>query len=123
MAKPALKELLQERILLLDGAMGTMIQSHQLSESDFRGDEFQDHKMDLKGCNDLLSLTQPEIIREIHCKYLEAGADIIETNTFNANAPGLSDYGLENEVYRINYESARIAKECTQKYTNKYDSL
>lgn len=116
MSKPDLKDLLQERILVLDGAMGTMIQSYNLGENDFRGDCFQGHSIDLKGCNDLLSITQPSIIKEIHSSYLESGADIIETNTFNSNGPGLSDYGLENEVFRINFESAKIAKQCTEPF-------
>ena len=86
------------RILLLDGAMGTMIQAERLAESDFRGERFKDWAQDLKGNNDLLSLTQPQVIRHIHDVYLEAGADIIETNTFNSNAPSMSDYGMESLV-------------------------
>ena len=104
------KELIAEKVLVLDGAMGTLIQEHKLSEKDFRGAEFQDHSSPLKGNNDLLSLTQPTIIKNIHKKYLEAGADIIETNTFNANRISLADYGLENLTYRINKEAARIAR-------------
>ncbi len=104
------KELIAEKVLVLDGAMGTLIQEHKLSEKDFRGAEFQDHSSPLKGNNDLLSLTQPTIIKNIHIRYLEAGADIIETNTFNANRISLADYGLENLTYRINKEAARIAR-------------
>src|SRR6478609_2924126 len=92
----ALDRALQTRILVLDGAMGTMIQRYQLSEADFRGERFKDHPRDLKGNNDLLSLTRPDIIQAIHRDYLEAGADIIETNTFNANRISLADYGLES---------------------------
>ena len=119
MSKSDLYQLLNDRILVLDGAMGTMIQSYNLSESDFRGDIFNDHTSDLKGCNDLLSLTRPEIIKEIHNAYFEAGADIVETNTFNSNAPGLADYNLENEVYRLNFESAKLASECAIKFSEK----
>ena len=91
-----LSSLLRERILLLDGAMGTMIQRHKLEEKDFRGERFADWPSDLKGNNDLLSLTQPEIIGGIHTAYLQAGADIIETNSFNANRISLADYGIES---------------------------
>ena len=112
-----LTQLIKNRILILDGAMGTMIQSYMLEEPDFRGSQFLNHNSDLKGCNDLLSITQPQIIEEIHDKYLSAEADIIETNTFNSNFPGMLDYGLEEYVYQINYESAKIAKKCTEKYT------
>ena len=101
---------ISRRVLVLDGAMGTMIQRYNLEEKDFRGERFKDHSFDLKGNNDLLSITQPHIIKEIHEAYLEAGADIIETNTFNANAISQSDYGLEELVYELNRESARIAK-------------
>ncbi|MEA1897062.1 MAG: methionine synthase [Bacteroidota bacterium] len=104
------EKLLAEKVLVLDGAMGTLIQDHKLSEKDFRGDEFQDHSSPLKGNNDLLSLTQPTIIKNIHKRYLEAGADIIETNTFNANRISLADYGLENLTYRINKAASQIAR-------------
>ncbi len=107
----AFREQLQERILILDGAMGTMIQGYDLMEADFRGDRFVDHDTDLSGCNDLLCLTRPEVIREIHAAYLAAGADIIETNTFNANAPSMADYGLESLVYEINRAAASLARE------------
>jgi 5-methyltetrahydrofolate--homocysteine methyltransferase len=104
------RRLLGERILVLDGAMGTMIQRHRLDESAYRGGRFAGWHRDLKGANDLLALTQPEIIAGIHRAYLEAGADIVETNTFNANAPSLADYGLESLVYELNLEAARLAR-------------
>ena len=91
-----LEELLQQRILILDGAMGTMIQRYKLDEADYRGERFKDWPSDLKGNNDLLSLTQPQIIRDIHKAYLEAGADIIETNTFNSTTVSLADYGRKS---------------------------
>ncbi|HRW76174.1 MAG TPA: homocysteine S-methyltransferase family protein, partial [Saprospiraceae bacterium] len=92
----ALSEAIQQRILILDGAMGTMIQRHQLDEAAYRGERFRDWHRDLKGNNDLLCLTQPEIIRRIHLEYLAAGSDILETNTFNANAISMADYGMED---------------------------
>uniref|UniRef100_T1JGD5 Methionine synthase n=1 Tax=Strigamia maritima TaxID=126957 RepID=T1JGD5_STRMM len=101
---------IQERILIIDGAMGTMIQKHRLDENAFRGAEFVNHPKSLKGNNDLLSLTQPEIIYDIHKTYLNVGADIIETNTFSGTSIAQADYGLENICYRLNYESAKIAK-------------
>ncbi|TVQ83969.1 MAG: methionine synthase [Micavibrio sp.] len=110
-AKNTLKTLIQQRILVLDGGMGTMIQAHRFSEKDYRGARFADWAGDLKGNNDLLSLTQPDVIRDIHTAYLEAGADIVETNTFNANAVALADYAMENLAREINYESARLARE------------
>jgi 5-methyltetrahydrofolate--homocysteine methyltransferase len=105
------KQLLESRILLLDGAMGTMIQGYGLSEGDFRGDRFVDWQMDLRGNNDLLSLTQPRVIREIHSAYLAAGCDVIETNTFNSNAPSMGDYGMESLVTELNLAAARLARE------------
>src|SRR5687767_2228623 len=96
-----LRRLLTQRILVLDGAMGTMIQRYQLSEEDFRGERFASHPRDLKSANDLLCLTRPDIIEEIHRAYLEAGSDIIETNTFNAQAISMADYALEPVVYEI----------------------
>src|SRR6188474_3055684 len=104
------RRLLDERILILDGAMGTVIQSYRLDESEYRGERFRDWARDLKGNNDLLSITRPELIAEIHRLYLDAGADIIETNTFNASAPSQSDYGLEGLVHELNLASARIAR-------------
>jgi len=114
-----IEALLKERILVLDGAMGTMIQRHQLEEEDFRGDRFKDHTSPLKGNNDLLSITRPEIIKEIHRQYFEAGADIVETNTFSGTAIAQADYQLEKAVYDINYESARIAREVADEMTAK----
>lgn len=114
-----LHELLKERILVLDGAMGTMIQQYRLSENDYRGTEFKDIEAPVKGNNDLLSLTQPAIIREIHLAYLEAGADIIETNTFNANRISQADYNMQHLSYRINFESAQLAKSVAEKVTAK----
>ena len=96
-----LEQLLTERIVILDGAMGTMIQGYRLGEADYRGRVWADWSRDLKGNHDLLSVTRPDVIREIHGKFLAAGADIIETNTFNSTAPSLSDYGLEAEVRRL----------------------
>jgi len=105
-----LERLLGERILILDGAMGTMIQSYKLAEADYRGERFAAYAQDLKGNNDLLSLTQPRIIREIHDAYLEAGADILSTNTFNSNAPSMADYGMEDLVYELNRAAAQLAR-------------
>ncbi|MBT8079497.1 MAG: methionine synthase [Gammaproteobacteria bacterium] len=111
-----LRRALDERILLLDGAMGTMIQQHRLTENDYRGARFAEWDSDLKGNNDLLSLTAPELVRQIHSEYLEAGADIIETNTFNANAPSMSDYGMEPLVGELNLTAARIAREAADEF-------
>lgn len=109
-----LKKLLAERIVLLDGAMGTMIQSYKLSEADYRGERFADFSHDLRGNNDLLCLTKPDVIRAIHRGYLEAGSDIIETNTFNANAPSMADYHMQDLVYELNVAGARLAREEVQ---------
>ena len=114
-----IRKLIEEKILIFDGAMGTMVQSFQLSEKDFRGEKFKDHPVDLKGNNDLLVLTQPEIVSEIHKLYLSAGADIIETNTFNANSISQSDYKMEDKVYDINYAAAKIASEAAKSFNNK----
>jgi len=108
-----IRTLLNHRILVIDGAMGTMIQRYNLTEEDYRGDRFRDWPSDIKGNNDLLCLTQPHIIREIHGHYLEAGADIIETNTFNAQKISLADYGMEALAYEMNVAAARIAREAT----------
>jgi len=102
---------LEKRILIIDGAMGTMIQRYKLNEADYRGERFKDWPSDLKGNNDLLCLTQPHIVKEIHKQYLEAGADIIETNTFNAQKVSLADYGMESLAYEMNLAAAKIAKE------------
>jgi 5-methyltetrahydrofolate--homocysteine methyltransferase len=117
--KSKIYEELEKRVLILDGAMGTMIQQYDLEEKDFRGERFKSSTICLKGNNDLLSLTQPHIIREIHEAYLEAGADIIETNTFNANAISQADYNLQKLVYELNLKSARIAKEVAEHSTSK----
>ena len=107
-----IKRLLERRVLMLDGAMGTMIQSYNLDEAGYRGERFQDFEADLKGNNDILSLTQPGIIEEIHESFLRAGADIIETNTFNGTSISQADYSTEEVVYEINRVSAEIAKGC-----------
>jgi len=113
-----LKEI-QKRILVLDGAMGTMLQRYNFTEEDFRGERFKNFHVPLKGNNDLLSITQPEAIQEVHRKYLEAGADIIETNTFSGTTIAMADYELEDLVYELNYESAKLAKEVAQEFTKK----
>lgn len=115
----SIQEILKDRILVLDGAMGTMIQRYKLEEEDFRSGWFEDHDKPLKGNNDLLSLTRPEIIKEIHSKYFEAGADIAETNTFSGTWIAQADYDLEKAVYDINYHSAKIAKEVAMEFTQK----
>lgn len=117
MEKPAIQDVASNRILILDGAMGTMIQRYKLEEEDYRGSRFSDWKSPLKGNNDLLSLTKPEVIEAIHKAYLEAGADIIETNTFNGTSISMADYGMEEFVYEMNVESARIAKKAADEYT------
>lgn len=112
-----IKNSLQNRILVLDGAMGTMLQRYNFSEADFRGERFKDYPKSLKGNNDLLSLTQPEAIAEVHRKYFEAGADIVETNTFSGTSIGMSDYNMEHLVYELNFESAKIAKAIANEFT------
>lgn len=114
----SIETILKDRILVLDGAMGTMIQRHKLEEEDFRKGWFENHDKPLKGNNDLLSLTRPEIIKDIHRKYFEAGADIAETNTFSGTWIAQADYGLEKFVYDINYHSAKIAKEVADEFTS-----
>ena len=114
-----IEEILQERILVLDGAMGTMLQRYEFSEEDFRGERFKDWSIPLKGNNDLLSLTQPKAIAEIHAKYFEAGADMVETNTFSGTTIAMADYKMEELVYELNFESARIAKEVAKAFTKK----
>jgi len=110
---------IQKRILVLDGAMGTMLQRYNFSEEDFRGERFKDFPHSLKGNNDLLSITQPQAIREVHAQYFEAGADIIETNTFSGTTIGMADYHLEDIVYELNFESAKIAREVADEFTAK----
>jgi 5-methyltetrahydrofolate--homocysteine methyltransferase len=113
-----IKEILKNRILVLDGGMGTMVQKYKLSEEDFRGERFKNSRINLKGNNDLLAISKPDILRNIHEAYLEAGADIIETNTFSGTTVAQADYELEDAVYDINYFSAKIAKEACEKYTS-----
>ena len=117
--RPDIYHELEQRILVLDGAMGSLIQEHKLKEEDYRGERFRDFPHDLKGNNDLLSLTQPQIIKTIHARYLEAGADIIETNTFNANRISMADYHLEDLAYEMNRTSAQIASETAAAFTAK----
>lgn len=117
--KTTIEAILEKRILVLDGAMGTMIQRHDLAEDDFRKGAFENHGSPLKGNNDLLSITRPEIIKDIHRAYFDAGADIVETNTFSGTSIAQADYQLEHAVYDINYKSAKIAKEVAQEYNDK----
>src|SRR4029450_2851526 len=112
----ALRELLDQRIVVLDGAMGTQIQALGLAEADCRGARFRDWPQDLKGNNDLLVLTQPQAVLEIHRAYFEAGADIIETNTFTSNAPSQADYGMESIVHELNLEAARLARRAADEH-------
>ena len=114
-----IEDILKNRIMVLDGAMGTMVQRYKLKEADFRGNRFEDYHMDIQGNNDILSLTQPQIIKEIHEEYLKAGADIIETNTFSATSIAQTDYDLQTQAYAINFESAKIAKQAAAEYTAK----
>ncbi|MET1083406.1 MAG: homocysteine S-methyltransferase family protein, partial [Burkholderiales bacterium] len=116
-AEQALRQALEARLLLLDGAMGTMIQRHKLTEADFRGERFRDHSRDLRGNSDILILTRPDVIGAIHREYLEAGADIVETNTFSSTAIAQSDYALEPLAYELNYEGARLAREAVAEWT------
>jgi len=110
---------LQQRILILDGAMGTMLQRYKFEEEDYRGERFKDWEHPVKGNNDLLSLTQPHAIEEVHRKYLEAGADILETNTFSGTTIAMADYHMEDLVYELNYESAKIARKVCDEFTAK----
>lgn len=114
-----IKNILKNKILVLDGAMGTMIQQYKFTEEDYRGEKFKDFKVSVKGNNDMLSITQPEAIKTIHGKYLEAGADIIETNTFSSTTIAMADYEMEDFVYELNYQSAKIAKEVANEFTAK----
>jgi 5-methyltetrahydrofolate--homocysteine methyltransferase len=114
-----IREILQTRILVLDGAMGTMIQQYHLTDADYRGERFKDWSHDLKGNNDLLSITRPDIIKEIHAQYFEAGADIVETNTFSGTWIAMADYGMEALVYELNYESARLARAVADDFTQR----
>lgn len=114
-----IQDILKERILIIDGAMGTMIQRHTLTEADFRGERFKNHSHPLKGNNDVLSITRPDIIKDIHRQYLQAGADIIETNTFSGTTIAQADYHLEESVYDINFQSAKIAREVADEFSKK----
>ena len=114
-----IRNILKNKILVLDGAMGTMIQQYKFTEEDYRGEQFKDFKVSVKGNNDMLSITQPEAIKTIHAKYLEAGADIIETNTFSSTTIAMADYEMEDYVYELNYQSAKIAKEVALEFTAK----
>ncbi|MDG1263781.1 MAG: homocysteine S-methyltransferase family protein [Flavobacteriaceae bacterium] len=114
-----IEEILLKRILVLDGAMGTMLQDYKFSEEDFRGDRFVNHPCSLKGNNDLLSLTQPEAIKTVHRKYFEVGADIVETNTFSSTSIGMGDYQMEPWVYEMNFESAKLARQVADEFTKK----
>src|SRR5678810_1421772 len=111
-----LEKLLSERILLLDGAMGTMIQRARLAEEDYRGERFRDWPRELRGNNDLLSLTQPALVRDIHAQYLRAGADIIETNTFNSTAIAMADYGMQSLARELNRAAAELAVEAAREW-------
>ena len=112
-----IQDILTERILVLDGAMGTMLQRYKFTEEDFRGERFKNWKHPLQGNNDLLSLTQPEAIAAVHAKYFEAGADIVETNTFSGTTIAMADYHMEELVYELNFESAKIAKKVADEFT------
>lgn len=114
-----IEKILRERILVLDGAMGTMLQRYKFTEEDFRGERFKDFHKSVKGNNDLLSLTQPQAIAEVHRKYFEAGADIVETNTFSGTTIAMADYDMQDLVYELNFESAKIAKEVANEFTQK----
>ncbi|MEO5995453.1 MAG: homocysteine S-methyltransferase family protein [Chitinophagaceae bacterium] len=114
-----IQDCLKERILIIDGAMGTMIQRHKLQEADYRGERFKDWPSDVKGNNDLLSITKPEVIEGIHKEYLEAGADIIETNTFSSTVIAMADYGMESLAYELNFASAKVARKAADEYTAK----
>ena len=113
-----LKRLLAERILVLDGGMGTMLQNYRLTEADYRSQRFADHSHDLRGNHDLLVLTQPDIVREVHAMYLEAGADLISSNTFNSTAASQYDYRLEHLVNELNFNAARLAREVADQYSD-----
>ena len=122
MIKKDIRELLLDRILVLDGAMGSLIQQYNLTDADYRGERFKDFPHELKGNNDLLSITRPDVIKEIHAKYFEAGADIAETNTFSGTSIAMADYHLEDLVYELNFESAKIAREVADEFTEKNPS-
>lgn len=112
-----IEQALSEKILVLDGAMGTMLQAYKFEEEDFRGDRFKNHSSPLKGNNDLLSITQPEAIKAVHRAYFEVGADIVETNTFSSTSIGMADYAMEDLVYELNIQSAKLAREVADEFT------
>ena len=114
-----IEEILENRIMFLDGAMGTMIQKHKLTEKEYRGERFEEYEHPLKGNNDLLSITQPDIISEIHNQFLDAGADIIETNTFNSTSVSMADYHMEDLVKELNIASAKLARTCADEFAKK----
>ena len=114
-----LRDLLAQRIVILDGAMGTMVQRYKLQEADYRGEQFKDWPSDVKGNNDLLCITKPEVIREIHSQYIEAGADIIETNTFSATTIAMADYGMESIVRELNLAAAKVAREAAAAFPDR----
>jgi 5-methyltetrahydrofolate--homocysteine methyltransferase len=114
----AIEKALQDKILVLDGAMGTMLQAYKFTEEDFRAERFKDHPCSLQGNNDLLSLTQPEAIKAVHRAYFEVGADIVETNTFSSTSIGMGDYQMEPLIYELNFESAKLAREVADEFTN-----
>jgi 5-methyltetrahydrofolate--homocysteine methyltransferase len=118
-----IQQAIKERILVLDGAMGTMLQRNNFSEADFRGERFKDFPHPLKGNNDLLSITQPEAVKQVHRLYFQAGADIVETNTFSGTTIGMADYHMEDLVYELNYQSAKIAREVAIGPTNRTASM
>ena len=119
MQRPNIKDVLREKILILDGAMGSLIQQYNLTDADYRGDRFKNFPHEVKGNNDLLSITRPDVIKEIHAKYFAAGADIAETNTFSGTSIAMADYHMEELVYELNFESAKIAREVADEYTAK----
>ena len=119
MSQNTIHKALRKRILVLDGAMGTMLQRYKFTEEDFRGERFKEWPSPVQGNNDMLSITQPEAIATIHAKYFAAGADIVETNTFSGTTIAMADYGMEDFVYELNYESAKIAKKVAQEFTEK----
>ncbi|HPB05256.1 MAG TPA: homocysteine S-methyltransferase family protein, partial [Prolixibacteraceae bacterium] len=116
MTKDIRKEL-EKRVLVLDGAMGSLIQTYKLTEADYRGEQFKNAPKDQKGNNDLLSITRPDVIKEIHAQYFEAGADIVETNTFNSTTISMADYGMEDQVYNINVAAAKLAREVADQFS------
>jgi 5-methyltetrahydrofolate--homocysteine methyltransferase len=117
MQRPNIKDVLREKILVLDGAMGSLIQQYNLTDADYRGERFKNFPHEVKGNNDLLSITRPDVIKEIHAKYFKAGADIAETNTFSGTSIAMADYHMEDLVYELNYESAKIAREVADEFT------